>query len=72
MPTPNPLSNYTTLQEIAPRVGSYFNAYSLATAGAFGPPIAVVGRTRLYPRAVVESAVTAYLAKRALRNQRAV
>jgi hypothetical protein len=70
MPTPNPLSDLTTLRDIAARVGSYFTAYSLATAGAFGDPIAVVGRTQLYRRSIVEPAVATYLAKRALRSGR--
>jgi hypothetical protein len=70
MPSAN-LADCTTLREIAPRIGSYFTAYSLATAGAFGDPVAVVGRTQLFARHVVEPAVAAYLAKRALRGGRA-
>ena len=52
-----------TLKEIAPKVGSYFTAYSLAAAGKFGPPAAIVGRTQLSPPpAVVDLAVAAYCA----------
>jgi len=67
----DPLAQYTTLRQIAPRVGSYFTAYGLATAGAFGDPVAIVGRTRLYARAAVDAAVSAYLAKRAARAGKA-
>jgi len=65
------LNEYTTLPEIAPRVGSYFTAYSLACSGAFGVPVAVVNRTSLYARGAVDSAVTEYLQKRGKRRQAA-
>lgn len=55
-----------SLREISPRVGSYFSAFSMSAAGAFGEPVAVVGRTRLYDRANVERA----LADRASRPRR--
>ena len=61
------LHDCVTLKDLTPRVGSYYSAYALATAGAFGPPVAVIGRTQLFSRAAVEPAVAAYLAKRARR-----
>jgi hypothetical protein len=61
------LSDLITLREIAPLVGSYFTAYSMAATGEFGAPAAVVGRTRLYPRATTEEAVRHCLATRARR-----
>ena len=58
------LADCVTLKNIAPRIGSYSTAYALATAGKFGPPVAVLGRTQLFDRTAVESAITSYLTRR--------
>jgi hypothetical protein len=60
------LANCCTLAEIAPKVGSYFTAYSLAAAGAFGDPVGVVGRSKLFSAGAVERA----LAERATNRKR--
>jgi hypothetical protein len=65
------LTDCVTLKEIAPHIGSYSTAYALATAGAFGAPVAVLGRTQLFPRTAVEPAIAAYIAKRQPRGGRA-
>jgi len=67
--TLDPLAGCVTLREIAPRIGSYFTAYSLAAAGRFGPPVAVIGRTQLFRRAAVDRAVEQHLAARAARRK---
>jgi hypothetical protein len=65
------IADCVTLKDIAPRIGSYSSAYALATAGAFGPPVAVLGRTQLFTRAAVEAAIAAYITKRQQRRGRA-
>lgn len=62
----DPLAGYVSLRELAPRVGSYFSAYSLAVAGKFGPAI-IVGRTQLYSRDLAEAALARRAAERAAR-----
>ena len=56
------LADCVTLAQIAPRVGSYSTAYSLAVSGLFGEPVAKVGRSNLYSAHAVDTA----LATRAL------
>jgi hypothetical protein len=70
LPIATPFNEYVTLRDVAPLVGSYYSAYSLAVAGLFGEPVAVYGRTRLFARAKVEFAITQYLARRARRAHR--
>ena len=52
-----PLAGCVTLSDIAPRVGSYFTAFSLAASGLFGDPVAVVGRTKLFSGRAVDKAL---------------
>jgi hypothetical protein len=56
MPYPA-LADCVTLADIALRLGSYFTAHSLAAAGRFGPPIAVVGRSKLFSARAVDAAI---------------
>ncbi len=51
------LADLVTISAIAPRVGSYFTAYSLAAAGVFGDPVAIVGRTKLFSARLVDKAL---------------
>jgi hypothetical protein len=57
MPAMPTLADCVCLADIAPRVGSYFTAYSLAAGGAFGAPIAQLGRSKLYSARVVDAAL---------------
>lgn len=51
------LSDCCTLKDIAPLFGTYATAYSWAAGGAFGDPVAIVGKTRLFSRAAVDAAL---------------
>jgi hypothetical protein len=57
-PVPSPcIADCLTLAEIAPRVGSYYTAFSLAASGLFGDPVAVIGRSKLFSASAVDGAI---------------
>lgn len=68
MSLPN-LEDCCTLSDVARKVGSYSQAYTLAASGILGEPIAKVGRSSLYSCRVVDAALADRAAKRKAATQ---